>query len=237
MSDEIDRLWALKGLDEQLVAARAALARYPEQKRALEARAADEKKKLEGLQGRIAEAQKRRRELERDAETAGEQERKFASQLPMVKKNDEYQALLQEISAAKTRRSEIETQVLLQMDTEDGLGRERPVAEKALKSAEAELNTRRAEIEAEERAAQQKVDALQAQRAEQMAPLPAAMRSRYERAHQSLNGLAVVAILKNACGGCYRAQPPQVVAEARRRDRLIICEGCGRLLVWPPEGA
>jgi len=237
VTEEIDRLWTLKGLDEQLVEARIALARFPEQKRALEARAADEKRKLEGLQTRIADAQKRRRDLEREVESATVNERKFQAQLPMVKKNDEYQALLHEIAAAKSRRSEIETQVLLQMDTEDGLGREKPLVERALKAAEAELNSRRSEIEAEERVVQERVSSIQAARAEQMAPLPAQMRSRYERAHQSLAGLAVVPILKNACGGCYRAQPPQVMQEARKRDRLIICEGCGRLLVWPPDGA
>jgi hypothetical protein len=234
---EIDRLWALKGLDEQLVEARTALARFPEQKRALETRAADERRKLDGLQSRIADAQKRRRELERDVESATEKERKFQAQLPMVKKNEEYQALLHEIAAAKSQRSEIETQVLLQMDTEDGLGREKPVVEKALKTAEADLNARRSEIEAAEGAAQERVNQIQSARAEQMTGLPAQMRSRYERAHQSLAGVAVVPIVKNACGGCYRAQPPQTVQEARKRDRLITCEGCGRLLVWPPEGA
>jgi len=45
----------------------------------------------------------------------------------------------------------------------------------------------------------------------------------------------VVAIVKGACGGCFRAQPPQVLQEARRGDRLLACDGCGRLLIWPPE--
>ena len=45
----------------------------------------------------------------------------------------------------------------------------------------------------------------------------------------------MVAIVKGACGGCFRAQPPQVLQEARRGDRLLACDGCGRLLIWPPE--
>jgi len=68
-----------------------------------------------------------------------------------------------------------------------------------------------------------------------MAPIPASTRVRYERVHQMRGGLAAVAIVKGACGGCYRGQPPQVLQEARKRDRVIICEGCGRLLIWPPE--
>ena len=46
-----------------------------------------------------------------------------------------------------------------------------------------------------------------------------------------------MAILKGACGGCFRNQPPQLLQDARRRDRLLVCEGCGRLLVWPPDAA
>jgi len=235
VSEELDHLWALKELDEQMVEARAALTRFPELRRELEARAAEERRKLEALQGRMADAQKKRRELEREVEATGEQERKFSAQLPMVKKNEEYQALLHEIAGARARRSEIETQVLLQMDVEEGLAREKPVVEQALKAAEAELAGRRAEIDAAEKEAEGKVNALQARREARLAPLPAGARSRYERVHQSRAGVAVVAVLKGACGGCYRGQPPQVLQEARKRDRLLVCEGCGRLLIWPPE--
>jgi predicted nucleic acid-binding Zn-ribbon protein len=237
VSEEIDRLWALKGLDEQLVEARVALTKFPEQKKALETRAAQERRKLEELQAGIAEANKKRREMEREVEAVNEQERKFAAQLPQVKKNEEYQALLHEITGCKAKRSEIETRVLMQMEVEEKMAAEKPVVERALKAAEAELGTRLATIESAERDAHATVEALQARRTEQMAPLGASTRARYERIHQSKNGQAVVALVKGACGGCYRAQPPQALQEARRRDRLIICEGCGRLLVWPPEGS
>ena len=237
MSDEINCLWALKELDEQLVEARQGLVRFPEQRAALEARAAEERQKLAAMQGRMTEAQKKRRELEREVEVTGEQERKFAAQLPMVKKNEEYQALLHEISGVKARRSEIETQVLLQMDSEEIIAREKPAVELALKTAEAELAGRRAEIDAAEAAAQKKVDDIQARRDGQIAPLPAQTRARYERVHQQRAGLAVVAIQKGACCGCYRALPPQILQEARKRDRVLTCEGCGRMVIWPPEGS
>jgi predicted nucleic acid-binding Zn-ribbon protein len=123
------------------------------------------------------------------------------------------------------------------MEEEERLAGTKPVAEKALKDAEAELNTRRAQIEAEEAKARADVAAIEAQRAEQMAPLPPATRTRYERIWTSKNGQAVSAMVKGACGGCFRAQPPQAVQESKRRDRLIICEGCGRILIWPPERA
>ncbi|MCP4439153.1 MAG: hypothetical protein GY810_09445 [Aureispira sp.] len=45
------------------------------------------------------------------------------------------------------------------------------------------------------------------------------------------NGLSVVTIQRNACGGCYNEIPPQIQLELTQRKRIIVCEHCGRILV------
>lgn len=45
------------------------------------------------------------------------------------------------------------------------------------------------------------------------------------------NGLAVVSIERDACGGCFNAIPPQRQSEIRQRKKIIVCENCGRILV------
>jgi hypothetical protein len=45
------------------------------------------------------------------------------------------------------------------------------------------------------------------------------------------NGLAVVSIDRDACGGCFSIVPPQTLIELKQKIRLIHCENCGRLLV------
>lgn len=45
------------------------------------------------------------------------------------------------------------------------------------------------------------------------------------------NGLAVVTIQRDACGGCYNEIPPQRQSEVRQVRKIIICEHCGRILV------
>ena len=45
------------------------------------------------------------------------------------------------------------------------------------------------------------------------------------------NGLAVVAVERDSCGGCYNAIPPQKQSEVKQRKKIIICENCGRILV------
>jgi hypothetical protein len=234
MSDEIDRLWTLAGLDEEAHAVRLALARFPGQRRELEQRVVEARERLERAKARHAELQKQRKALEVEAGALNDQERKFQSQLPAVKKNEEYTALLHEIEATRQKRSALETDILTRMDEEERVHRERPELERALKTAEQEAAARAQTLAEEEAGEQRKLGAIEARREANVKDLPAPTRARYERVHASRDGRAVVAILKGACGGCYRAQPPAVLQEARRRDRMLSCEGCGRLIVWPP---
>jgi uncharacterized protein len=45
------------------------------------------------------------------------------------------------------------------------------------------------------------------------------------------NGLAVVTVERDACGGCFNKIPPQRQLEIRSRKKIIVCEYCGRILV------
>ena len=45
------------------------------------------------------------------------------------------------------------------------------------------------------------------------------------------NGLAVVTVQRNACGGCFNKIPPQRQLDIANRKKIIVCEYCGRILV------
>ena len=47
------------------------------------------------------------------------------------------------------------------------------------------------------------------------------------------NGLAVVSVQRDACGGCFNKIPPQRQLDVRSRKKIIVCEYCGRILVDP----
>lgn len=49
----------------------------------------------------------------------------------------------------------------------------------------------------------------------------------------SHNGLAVVYVQRNACGGCFNKIPPQRQLDIRSRKKIIVCEYCGRIIVDP----
>jgi uncharacterized protein len=234
LSEEIDHLWALSELDEQAHGIHAGLARFPAQRKELELRVTEAKAKVEQAKARLGELQKQRKAIEVEAGSLAEQERKFLGQLPAVKKNEEYTALLHEVEATRQKRSALETQILERMDEEERVTRERPEFDQALKTAEQEAIARAKVLDGEQAKAQATLDALEARREAHAKALPPATRSRYERVHASLDGRAVVPIVKGSCGGCFRGQTPALLQEARRRDRVLSCAGCGRLILWPP---
>ena len=54
----------------------------------------------------------------------------------------------------------------------------------------------------------------------------------YTRLRDSVrNGLAVVPVLRDACGGCFNTVPPQRQMDISARKKVIVCEHCGRILV------
>ena len=49
----------------------------------------------------------------------------------------------------------------------------------------------------------------------------------------SRNGLGVVYVQRDACGGCFNKIPPQKQLDIRSRKKIIVCEYCGRIMVDP----
>ena len=50
------------------------------------------------------------------------------------------------------------------------------------------------------------------------------------------NGLAVVDIQRDACGGCFNKIPPQKQMDIKLRKKIIVCEYCGRIMIDPEIG-
>lgn len=47
------------------------------------------------------------------------------------------------------------------------------------------------------------------------------------------NGLGIVYVQRNACGGCFNRIPPQKQMEIKMHKKVIVCEYCGRIMIDP----
>jgi hypothetical protein len=157
---------------------------------------------------------------------------KYKTQLDNVKNNREYEALTKELEMQdldiqlaekriKQARIDVAKQEESQANTEERLAKKKA----DLATKQVELNEIISKTENEERALRTESDAAREYIEERLIKAYDKIRTSYR------NGLAVVTIQRDSCGGCFNKIPPQVQLEISMRKKIIACEHCGRILV------
>ena len=158
--------------------------------------------------------------------------KKYTKQLDSIKNNREYDSLNKEI---EFQNLEIElaekkirdAQAKIEFHTESKTSTQETINERneILNDKRKELETIIASTEKEEKALLKKSD-----EAEKI--VDERLLTAYKRIRgASRNGLAVVSVERDACGGCFSKIPPQRQLDIKAHKKVIICEHCGRILV------
>jgi len=121
----------------------------------------------------------------------------------------------------KQARIDVAKQEESQANTEERLAKKKA----DLETKQVELNEIISKTENEERALRTESDAAREHIEERLIKAYDKIRTSYR------NGLAVVTIQRDSCGGCFNKIPPQVQLEISMRKKIIACEHCGRILV------
>lgn len=172
-----------------------------------------------------------------EAKTQGKKEaqaliKKYEKQQENVKNNREFEAInketeLQELEVRLNDKHIKDATFELKERGNQRLKTEERIQElqEALSAKKAELEKIIAETEKEESALSEKSEGAK----EKVDPR---LLSAYDRIRNSYrNGLAVVPILRDSCGGCFNVIPPQRQSEIRQHKKIVVCEHCGRILV------
>ncbi len=190
---------------------------------------------IERSEQELEEARKKRRGLEQEALDLASRMGADASKLNVIRNNVEYQAMLKQIADAKARKTAVENAALELMEREEELGRRLASDRKRVEAELGELAQERTALNEERSRQEAALAATNAERRRLLGELDPEVRGRYERLARGKRGLAVVPVVKGACGGCFEALPPQRVNEARLAERLVFCDGCSRILIWDEE--
>jgi len=156
---------------------------------------------------------------------------KYDKQINSVKNNREFDALTKEIEMQKLEIQLCEKKIkestfsieLAEKNLEDTLGRV-AIKQKDLEGKKVELGQIIAETEKEENELKAKAVAREEEIEERLLKAYHRIRSSYK------NGLAVVLVERDSCGGCFGKIPPQAQSEIRLKKKIIVCEHCGRIL-------
>ena len=154
---------------------------------------------------------------------------KLQKQSAMVKKNDEYKALLKEIEHAKSKISEQETRELELMDKLDAVRKTINKEEKLLADRKRALLEEKEDLIELEQTIKAQIDKISAGREELLIPIELEVMDLYTRLIDKGVGTPLVEVHNGNCGNCHLKLIPQTVNMARKQD-LVTCENCGHLL-------
>lgn len=158
--------------------------------------------------------------------------KKYTKQLDEVKNNREYDALSKELEMQKL---EIQLAEKKARENADKVGAKTTVIKEVkekLKTKKANLDLKKEELKSIVAKTEKEEKALRKIAASAEALIDERLLKAYHRIRNNYrNGLALVAIERDSCGGCFNQIPPQIQLEVSQRKKIIACEHCGRILV------
>lgn len=221
MLSEIDKIKTLRGelplevqdLEDEIEGMTHRVAKYNEEVEALKVDVAARREKI-----RVAE----------------EAVNKYREQLNDVKNNREYDMLSKEI---EFQSLEIELQTKKINEANRNIeAKQADIATTAnnLQDRRSDLEVKKSELDeiisetkAEEEKLREKAKALEV-------TIEPRLLAAFKRIRKnSRNGLGVVYVERDACGGCFNKIPPQRQLDIRMRKKIIVCEYCGRIMIDP----
>jgi len=232
MDGQLQQLLELQKIDEEIEKIREEQSTIPEDMTGIEDRVTEAESACTQERESLAVLNRRRVSLENDLVLLTEKLKKYQRQLLSAKTNPEYQAFLREIDTTKLSISKNEEDILTLMEEGEQMA--------------ADLSRRTAELEKEKESSRQQIESLQGrldmlkqehskktrEREELVTGMGRRLVVKYERIRDGRGGRAVAIIHGEVCSGCHTTLPPQFAVEIRRGDEILICENCGRILVW-----
>ena len=192
------------------------------------------KTRIENSNEEIKELRARINELKTKIELANEKLNGYKSQLDNVRNNREYDLLNKEIEFQTLEielcNKRINEAQNAEKNKEELIQRSQVTLEERSQDLEVkknELDEIVTETKAEEEKLREKAKSLE------MTIEPRLLTAFKRIRKNSRNGLGIVYVQRDACGGCFAKIPPQRQLDVRMRKKVIVCEYCGRILIDP----
>lgn len=150
----------------------------------------------------------------------------------LIKKQDDYNAAMEQIKFANERRSELETEELLTMDAIETAQKEVRALEIDDKEYQENAASEIAELRAHHTEIEAHIAKLNAQRDELKKAVPAEILSLYERLWARNRGIPLNPIMEGICQNCHTKVTQQVLNDLQRGG-MVSCSNCGALVYAP----
>ena len=236
MQEKIMALYELQKIDSQIDEINKVKGELPLEVQDLEDEIEGLKTRIDNINNEVEELNSLIKQHKREIDQAKISISHYKEQQNNVRNNREYDSITKEIEyqeleielaekRLKERNAAIKTK---QVQLEE--------AEAVVADRNIDLAAKKGELESIEAETADQVAALEAKAVKAKTKIDERLLTAYNRIRRSVrNGLAVVTVQRDACGGCFNRIPPQRQADVRQGKKLIVCEYCGRILVGDNE--
>jgi predicted nucleic acid-binding Zn-ribbon protein len=182
--------------------------------------------------GKMAQNQKKRRDLETEVKDIKVQIGKYKRQLNEVKTNKEYTALLKEIEESQRKIDTLEEGIIAEMLAADDIEEEIKAALHRQGLDEDSFEKEKLVLDEKMKETEARFTALNKNREALLPRIPREQIRLYEALYQKKGGTALSPVTGDFCATCHMRVRPQMLNEIRDKVKVILCENCGRILYW-----
>jgi predicted nucleic acid-binding Zn-ribbon protein len=236
VEEKLESLYILQRIDSQIDKINFIKGELPMEVQDMEDEIVGLETRIQNVKAELTELEESASERLRIKEETKLQIQKLEKQQGSVKNNREFESISKEIELAKLE-IELSDKKLRDSNEKTTLQVARLAeAEGALVAKHEELKIKKDELNIIEDETNKDLEKLQAQSDAAKANVDERLFKGYERIRRTYrNGLAIVSVDRDSCGGCFAKIPPQKQLEIKQRKKVIVCENCGRIFVYPKD--
>ena len=232
IEEKLQHLYELQRIDTEIDKIRTLRGELPLEVQDLEDELAGLETRLENLKTEINESEKSVSQKKLEISKSEELIKKYSEQLDNVRNNREYDALSKEIEFQKLEIELQQKRIREALKTKSEKEEALEISTQQYEEKKADLEAKKAELD-DIIAETHKDEEDLIKKSEQLSEnIEERLLTAYKRIRSNArNGLAVVTVDRDACGGCFNNIPPQRQLDIRSRKKIIVCEYCGRILI------
>jgi hypothetical protein len=227
---ELEHLLVLQDREQKIRQIQNEIKTLPLERKNLEGQLASSQAHLEGLKHKAKELEVHRKKLELDVGTRETTIAKFRTQQYETRKNDEFQAMGNEIKRYEEEIRKIEDEELEVMDQTDHLKAEVGTEEKKGSQVADSIKRQMGDLQTKGKTLEERLAGLTKEREEIATKIDEDLLDRFNRLFASKGDAAVVALEHDVCTGCHMKVTTATAVHVRTGREIVSCEQCGRIL-------
>ena len=171
---------------------------------------------------------------EGDIEKAKASVERYEAQLNEVKNNREYDTLTKEIEYQKLEIELCEKKIKEATKRVEERTEDLKKAQEAIDDKQKDLTGKKAELDDILQETREEEEQLREKAKEIELKIEPRLLTSFKRIRKNArNGLGIVYVQRDACGGCFNKIPPQRQLDVKMHKKIIVCEYCGRIMIDP----